>query len=293
MIYHITHKTSYRYHDAVSVSHHVLRLRPRTLSSQACLSHRVEITPNATSKGIHSDYYGNEVMVIAIEDPHALLTVVAHSEVEVWERTLPEPDETLPWEMVRDARDEDQEIIEAGEFRYDSPMIRLNAEYARYAQRCFTPGRPIMAAVLDLTRRIYKEFKFDPKATTVATPLDDVFRLRRGVCQDFAHFQIACLRSLGLAARYVSGYLETDPPPGQARLAGADASHAWASFHCPGYGWIDVDPTNNVIPGLRHVTMAWGRDFSDVSPIRGVILGSGDHTLSVAVDVIPETEKAG
>ena len=161
-----------------------------------------------------------------------------------------------------------------------------------------TPRPPFQRIVrsskpcLSLTERIHADFKFDPKATTLATPLEEVFKNRRGVCQDFAQLQIACLRSLGLPARYVSGYLETDPPPGQPRLAGADASHAWISFYCHGIGWIDVDPTNNVMPTTRHIAVACGRDYDDVSPIRGVILGAGEHTLEVAVDVVAMEEAA-
>jgi transglutaminase-like putative cysteine protease len=180
--------------------------------------------------------------------------------------------------------------LEASDFIFDSPLIRARESYLHYAQVSFTPGRPILEAALDLTKPIHSDFKFDPTATSVATPLEEVFKHRRGVCQDFAHFQIGCLRSLGLPARYVSGYVETDPPPGQQRLAGADASHAWVSLFCPGLGWLDVDPTNNMVPSSRHITVAWGRDFSDISPIRGVILGSGEHRLKVAVDVVPLTE---
>jgi transglutaminase-like putative cysteine protease len=157
----------------------------------------------------------------------------------------------------------------------------------RYAAASFPAGRPTLEALLDLTQRIYRDFTYDPRATTVSTPLNQVWRTRRGVCQDFAHFQIGCLRALGLPARYVSGYLVTKPPPGKPRLVGADASHAWVALYCPGVGWIDADPTNNVLPAEHHITVAYGRDFSDVSPVKGVILGGGHHTLSVAVDVTP------
>jgi transglutaminase-like putative cysteine protease len=162
----------------------------------------------------------------------------------------------------------------------------VSEELAAYARAAFTPGRPLLGAVIELTRRIHEEFTFDPKATTIATPLADVFRSRRGVCQDFARLEIACLRSLGLPARYVSGYLETVPPAGRSRLLGADASHAWLAVYCPGEEWIHVDPTNNLLPSRRHVTVAWGRDYHDVSPIHGVILGGGSHTLRVHVDVL-------
>jgi transglutaminase-like putative cysteine protease len=173
----------------------------------------------------------------------------------------------------------------AGEFRFDSPSIMREAPFAEYAAQSFPNDRPLLEGLRDFTARIHRDFRFDPRATTVATPLDEVFKKRRGVCQDFAHFAIAGLRSIGLPARYVSGYLETLPPPGKPRLVGADASHAWLAVWCPGHGWIDADPTNNLLPGDRHVTVAWGRDFSDVSPLRGVVVGGGGASPAVSVDV--------
>jgi len=204
------------------------------------------------------------------------------------------PAETPAWESVRELSRGRQigQALDASEFIFDSPLIQAADDFAAYAAPSFPKGRPILDAVLNLTARIHHDFKFDPKATTLATPLAEVFKNRRGVCQDFAQLEIACLRSLGLPARYVSGYLETVPPPGKARLIGADASHAWISFHCYGLGWIEVDPTNNVVPTTRHIAVAWGRDFNDVSPIRGVILGAGEHTLKVAVDVVAVEETA-
>jgi transglutaminase-like putative cysteine protease len=181
--------------------------------------------------------------------------------------------------------------LEALEFLFDSALIPAGAELAAYARAAFPPGRPLLDAVLELTRRIHEDFTFDPEATTIATPLADVFTSRRGVCQDFARLEIACLRSLGLPARYVSGYLETVPPPGRSRLLGADASHAWLAVYCPESGWIHVDPTNNLLPSCTHVTVAWGRDYNDVSPIHGVILGGGKHTLRVNVDVLRLAER--
>jgi len=168
-------------------------------------------------------------------------------------------------------------------------LIAGSPVLAEYTAPSFTKERPLLEAVADLTGRIHRDFTFDRTATTVATPLQTVFRTRRGVCQDFAHLEIACLRSLGLAARYVSGYLESVPPPDQPRLTGADASHAWVSVFCPPVGWVDVDPTNDVLADERHVTVAWGRDYGDVSPLRGVILGGGQHALHVGVSVVPVT----
>lgn len=289
MTYTVVHTTTYDYAGTVSMSLHTLRLAPRQLLHQECHEHQFQITPKPVLMRPHVDYYGNSVMFATVEGAHQRLVVTSSSRVTVSRIRLPPPAETPRWETVRESCRGEQigPALEASEFLHDSPLVQSGEEFAVYARPSFTPARPVLEAVMDLTRRIHTEFIFDPKATTIATPLADVLRLRRGVCQDFAQLQIACLRSLGLPARYVSGYLETDPPPGQVRLAGADASHAWASFYCPGLGWIDVDPTNNILAGTRHITVGWGRDFSDVSPVRGVILGSGDHTLRVAVDVVP------
>jgi transglutaminase-like putative cysteine protease len=177
------------------------------------------------------------------------------------------------------------EALDAYQFTFESPRIRLRPDFAAYGLLSFTPGRPIREALLDLTARIHRDFQFDSKVTNVRTSTEEVFLKRRGVCQDFAHFQIACLRSLGLPARYVSGYLRTYPPPGKPRLVGADASHAWVSAWCPGSGWLDLDPTNNLVPTTGHVTIGWGRDYGDVSPLRGLILGGGAHALTVGVDM--------
>jgi transglutaminase-like putative cysteine protease len=289
MIYEVTHVTAYNYRDTVSLSHHVLRMSPRELAHQRCLSHAVEIDPQPAVTKSHFDYFDNAVTYATLEGAHRKLTVKSTSKVSVMLPALPPPAETPAWETVRDASRGLQigPSLAASEFIFDSPFIKTRQEFADYARPSFPANRPILEAVLDLTRQIYHGFKFDTKATTISTPLEEVFKKRGGVCQDFAHVQIACLRSLGLPARYVSGYIETQPPPGRPRLAGADASHAWVAFYCHGIGWIDVDPTNNILPTTRHITLAWGRDYSDVSPLRGVILGSGNHSLKVAVDVIP------
>ena len=290
MRYTITHQTSYAYDTAVSVSHHLVRLTPRDLPRQRCWAHQVEITPSATHTVLRTDYFGNTAQFVTVEGAHSHLVITARSTVEVDSGARSAPAETPPWESVREATSGASVTpgLPAVEFVFDSPFLQRRAAFAEYAAGSFTKERPILEAVLDFTDRIFHEFKFDPQATTVATPVERVLQEKRGVCQDFAHLQIACLRSLGLPARYVSGYLETLPPPGQPKLAGSDASHAWVAFFCPPYGWIDVDPTNNLLPSDRHVTVAWGRDFHDVSPIRGVLVGSGKHTLKVAVDVVPE-----
>ena len=287
MRYIITHTTTYSYSDKVSVSHHVTRLQPRQMPGQKRLACEQQIQPSPAERSEHEDYFGNAATFFAIHEPHEQLVVRVRSEVELSdEAALPKV--TPPWEIVRDSMRKDLEppALAAYEFVFDSPLIKTSAEFAAYAAQSFPPRRALMDGVVDLTRRIHEDFTFDAKATNVATPLSDVFKSRRGVCQDFAQFQIACLRSLGLPAWYVSGYVETTPPAGQTRLAGADASHAWVSVYCPGAGSIAVDPTNNLVPANRHVTLAWGRDFSDVSPVRGVILGGGKHGVHVAVDVV-------
>lgn len=288
MRYTVAHQTTYEYANAVSVSHHFARLTPRQSQHQRCLNHSLQVDPSPALKSDRVDYFGNQTTFLTVEGAHTHLTVIASSTVEVSPRPARQPKDTPPWESVRGLclGDRLTAAFEAGEFAFDSPIIQRNCLFADYAAPSFPVGRPILEAVLDLTGRIHGEFKFDPKATTVATPLEQVFKQRGGVCQDFAQLEIACLRSLGLPARYVSGYLETIPPPGKPKLAGADASHAWVSFYCPECGWMDVDPTNNLMPSERHITLAWGRDFSDVSPLRGMIVGGGKHRVKVAVDVL-------
>ncbi|HEV3216438.1 MAG TPA: transglutaminase family protein [Vicinamibacterales bacterium] len=281
--YEVVHTTEYDYSESVAVSHHLAHLSPRVLPHQQCLHHELQIEPAPAVMTTHSDYFGNPASYFAMQGAHKRLTVRARSRVSLEATKLPSPSDTPPWEEVADRT---ALPLEAVEFLYDSALIPASAELEAYARAAFPPARPLLDAVLELTRRIHDEFTFDRKATTVRTPLADVFKSRRGVCQDFARLEIACLRSLGLPARYVSGYLETAPPPGRPRLLGADASHAWLSFYCPEAGWIHVDPTNNVLPSRGHVTVAWGRDYNDVSPIHGVILGGGSHTLRVHVDVL-------
>jgi transglutaminase-like putative cysteine protease len=289
MIYRLTHTTTYQYSGTVSLSHHLLRLRPRDLQRQRCLHSELQIEPRPDVLCAHRDYFGNGLSFVTIEGSHRRLAITSRSEVEVTPPPPPVPAQTPPWETARDILpDGDAEgFLESREFIYASPLVKKLPELGAYAAPSFLPGRPLLEAVLDLTARMHADFTFDPNATSVATPLLEVFQKRRGVCQDFAQLEIGCLRAMGIAARYISGYLETEPPPGKPRLAGADASHAWVSFHCPGSGWIDVDPTNNLLVGGRHITVGWGRDYSDVSPIRGIIIGSGEHSMDVAVDVIP------
>jgi transglutaminase-like putative cysteine protease len=289
MIYRIHHTTRYRYSEPVELCQDLAHLTPRAAPWQKCHSTRVLIEPQPAVFSAHSDYFGNSSAFFAIQEPHEELRVTALHVVEVTPPTPPDPAATPPWEKVRQylASERSAEVLDAYQFVFDSPYIKRDAALTEYAAASFTPGRPLLEAILDLSRRIHTDFRYDTSATTIATPVREVFAARRGVCQDFAHLGITCLRSLGLAARYVSGYLSTTAPPGQARLVGADASHAWLSTFCPGSGWIDIDPTNNVIPSGRHILLAWGRDYDDVSPIKGVIVGGGRHTVNVAVDVMP------
>ena len=288
-LFEIQHTTSYEYHAPVTVSHHLMRLTPRALPRQRLLEHGIEVHPTPAATNLRVDYFGNDVTFATIEQTHRKLSVTSRSRVAVSPAFIPESSETPAWETVRGMCRVDctTSVLEASEFTFASPLIPVAPEFADFASSSFETEKPILEAVTDLTARIHREFRFDATATTVSTPLAEVLEKRRGVCQDFAHLQIACLRALGLPARYVSGYLETLPPPGQTKLVGSDASHAWVSFFCPGIGWIDVDPTNNLFPSMQHITLGWGRDYSDVSPMRGVILGAGKHELKVAVDVVP------
>jgi transglutaminase-like putative cysteine protease len=292
MTYRVTHRTTYEYDEPVSTSYHALRLTPRTLPHQKCHWSKLVMDPSPAFSNDGSDYFGNAVVLFALQEPHQQLTVEATSEVEVLERALPEIGETPVWEEASAllTNHSSREELEACQFMFESSQVRCSNKFADYGGVSFMPDTPLLAAALDLTARIHRDFKYDTTATKVTTPVEKVFEERRGVCQDFAHLQIACLRSLGLAARYVSGYLRTFSPANRERLIGADASHAWVAIYCPGTGWIDLDPTNNVVPSTSHITVAWGRDYGDVSPIRGVIQGGGQHELTVAVDVTPVDE---
>jgi transglutaminase-like putative cysteine protease len=287
--YRVEHETRYKYAARVSTSEHVAYLRPRELPLQRILRHELAVEPSPARSSRRPDYFGNEAQQFTVLTPHSELVVRAQSLVEVEAPPPADPGASPPWEEARDllVYAKGKRSFEPAQFAYPSPYVAFDPDLADFARQSFGPGRPLLEGAVDLMRRIHREFRFDPKATTITTPVKRVFLERRGVCQDLAHLQIACLRSLGLSARYVSGYLLTDPPPGQPRLVGADASHAWLSVHCPRHGFVDLDPTNGVVPESRHVTLAWGRDFGDVSPLRGVILGGADHVLRVGVSVLP------
>jgi transglutaminase-like putative cysteine protease len=267
----------------------VTRLEPRATATQQQREFALSISPEPALRKTRTDYFANQICIFSIQEIHSQLEIVAESRVVVRANPPPRPGSSLPWEEVaRRFRDPvSPEIFDPYQFIFDSPQVRASFELAAYAQESFRRHTPLLAASKDLMRRIHKDFKYDLRATTVATPLEEVLRKRRGVCQDFAHLAIACLRSLGLPARYVSGYLRTRPPEGRKRLVGVDASHAWFSVFCPGLGWVDFDPTNNLLPAEEHITVAYGRDFGDVSPVAGILTGGGKHGLTVSVDVAP------
>lgn len=289
MIYRVRHRTTYDYEDAVSVSHHILRLTPHNSHRQTCRQAAISIVPQPANRSRHVDYFGNATTTFTLVEPHERLVVEATSELEVHVPAVPDLAGSPPWESVRDALPlgHSDEELNAYQFVFDSTRVSARPEWGDYARESFSPNRPILDAARDLTARIHHDFRYDTKATEVSTPVETFFEKRRGVCQDFSHLQIACLRSLGLPARYVSGYLRTVPPPGQPRMIGADASHAWCSVWAPGAGWVDFDPTNDCIPSDGHITIAWGRDYEDVSPIHGVLFGGARHTLETGVDVAP------
>ncbi|CAA0079230.1 putative protein [BD1-7 clade bacterium] len=289
MLYRIRHVTEYSYPARVSSCYNVARVCPRDTDRQSLIRHHVYVNPYPATINRREDYFGNLAYHFDIQKPHQDLTITAESDVDV-----PEGQPYLELDLgmsVAEAREaylysNAPDVLCAREFLLDSPMIRRDSTLAEYARPSFDDNRPLNAAVRELTGRIFDEFTFDPSFTTVATPLSEVLAHRRGVCQDFAHLQIACLRSLGIPARYVSGYLETLPPPGQKKMVGADATHAWISCFSPQEGWLEFDPTNNTMANHQHIVTAYGRDFFDVTPIKGVIYGGGDIPgLRVSVDV--------
>jgi transglutaminase-like putative cysteine protease len=290
VIHHVVHVTEYLYSERVSTSHHDLHLLPRATPEQSCLGEELEIAPAPATRRNRIDDFGNRCTYVEIHEPHNNLRVTSRADVDV-APPAPLPATSAPWESVRDVvrAGAGVEARAARAFAFPSPYVPAStwAAAREYALPSFAAGRPVVEAARALTTRLHADFAYDGRATTIATPVDEVLRLRRGVCQDFAHVQIACLRALGVPARYVSGYLVTRPPPGKPRLVGADASHAWLAVFVPDHGWLPLDPTNDVVPGEQHVTVAWGRDYSDVTPVRGVIMGGGRHDLWVSVDVLP------
>jgi len=286
--YRVTHTTTYAYEEMVSICHNEIRLAPRKTLSQECLQTILTIEPAPAVLNPELDYFGNPLSFFTLEEPHQRMRVTAQSELVLEPRPSPVPEKTLAWNKLRErlACDLTEEGLAAFSFAFESPLVQMLPELEQYAAPSFPAGAPVLEAVLDLTRRIHQDFAYRPGATSVTTPLAEFFAARAGVCQDFAHLEIACLRALGLAARYVSGYVRTQRSKARAQLVGADASHAWLSVYCGEAGFVDVDPTNNVLPTDQHLTLAFGRDYGDVSPIKGVLLGGGEHSVEVAVEVV-------
>ncbi|MDX2259818.1 MAG: transglutaminase family protein [Hyphomicrobiaceae bacterium] len=289
MRYSLTHKTTYRYSSPVAQSHHLMHLTPRQLDRQRIIHHALSVKPQPAARIERQDYFGNSVLLVAIETAHNDLVIDMRSTVEVQPAHTIDVAACRPWERVADAIAARPQAVEIGVAPF-LPPTRLTTpthDIVDYARGSFPQGTPVLAGALDLTRRINEDFTFDATATDVSTPLVEMFAKRAGVCQDFSHLFLACVRALHIPARYVSGYILTHPPPGRPRLAGADASHAWVSVWTPEFGWVDFDPTNNLMPGEEHVVAAYGRDFDDVSPISGILLGGNEHTVTVAVDMVP------
>jgi transglutaminase-like putative cysteine protease len=286
--YRVRHVTRYRYLESAVLAHHLLHLEPRSLPRQRNAGWRLTVEPEPAVVARHIDCFGNPATYLSIEQPHDALTIASEIEVELTPSPTIGLAATPPWEDIGARLDGAKDVAarEAAAYAYASPRVPYLSALLAYAAPSFMPGRAIGEAAAELTERIHRDITFDTAATTVATPLAAVLAARRGVCQVLAHLQIGCLRALGLAARYVSGYLRTVGPAGSPPLQGADASHAWMSVWC-GDAWLDLDPTNNQIVTSDHVTLAWGRDYGDVSPVRGVLFGGGPHDLSVMVDVVP------
>ena len=289
MIYRVRHATRYEYSNPVDLAAHMLHLRLRAMPSQHVQSEKLTVTPPPSRRNDGLDHFGNQVTWLFFDHPHGEFEVTSEAVVEVRVLEPPLPEETPAWEAVKAAAQwGGPGAWDAAEYRFDSPMAPAIAAAGAYAAPSFTPGRPILQALTDLNTRIYGDFTFRAGVTTVSTPISHVLERREGVCQDFTHLMISALRALGLPARYTSGYIRTRPPPGTERRRGADQSHAWTGgWLGPGHGWVGLDPTNGVVVRDEHVIIALGRDYADISPVRGMILGGGAHTLEVAVDLEP------
>ena len=277
MKYTIQHKTSYSYLEPVSLCHNIARLVPRNTREQTCTNTTIHISPKPDRINEYEDFFGNKIIYFSIEKEHWELSVHVTSEVD-----------RIPGNLQAGIQEESYgniEPLDIKQYIFQTPMTAWDNQILEFARRSFSPGRSIYEAALELTERIFTEFEYKPGYTTIATPLAVVMKQRKGVCQDFTHLAIACLRSVGLPARYVSGYIETQSPDGVEKLIGVDASHAWFSVYIPERGWTDFDPTNNCLVSDQHITIGWGRDYSDIAPLEGIILSSGSHELSVSVDV--------
>jgi transglutaminase-like putative cysteine protease len=289
MIYDVSHKTVYRYSTPVVRSQHIVHMSPRHVDRQRIKGHALVIEPTPTIRTERTDYFGNRVVMFDMEQDHKELVVHAKSTISVTPGGPIDLAVTTPWDelALRIANPRAGTDLEVARYACVSKHTRTTADIAAYARQSFPAGRPVLLGAWNLVERIYADFTFDSTATDISTPVTQVLQQRRGVCQDFSHLALACLRALRLSARYVSGYILTRPPAGRPRMAGADASHAWISVWSPEFGWVDFDPTNGLMPKGEHITIAYGRDYDDVSPIGGILLGGSEHSVSVGVDVIP------
>jgi transglutaminase-like putative cysteine protease len=289
MNYSVRHRTTYNYGNDVAYSRLIAHLVPRTTARQQPLTFDVNVKPWPVERYQRLDYFGNTTNWFTIDEPHDVLEVIAESQVSVQPIPAFEPASSLAWEGVRRSFEfpDDPQTREVVQYVFDTPLTATNADVLAFAEKSFRAGAPLLACAIDLNARIHAEFAYDSEATDTRTTVAEVFALRAGVCQDLAHAGLAAVRAMGLAARYVSGYLLTQPAPGTERLIGADASHAWFSVWIPPLGWIDFDPTNDMLPSSEHITVGWGRDYGDVAPIHGIITGGSEHEVEVGVDVIP------
>jgi len=293
--YRLRHRTTYSYEQEVSFARCVLRLTPRSSATQTVLESAITVTPEPSARLERLGPFGAEIVTVTVDTPHKALVIEANSRIDVHVPPPGDPEASPPWEAVRGRALNTADLSPEGpaSYLFPTPRTPIVPAITDYARQSFPPDRPIVAALAELNRRIFSEFKYDPGATEVSTPVAQAFEARHGVCQDFAQIMICGLRGLGLPAKYVSGYLRTIPPAGQPRLEGADATHAWVSVWCGDVlGWVGIDPTNAILAGNDHLVLAIGRDYADVAPIDGVILASGVQTLKVEVDVIPEDEAA-
>jgi transglutaminase-like putative cysteine protease len=289
MILEVSHKTVYHYTAPVAQAHHLVHLAPREHERQRTIRHSLLIEPAPASRSDFTDYFGNPASTVAIESSHSELLIHSRSIIDVKAPPPLDVKQSAAWEGVAAGLSPSQDAfdIDVVQFLMPSHYTTITPELIAFAEPSFRPGRPILECAWDLTTRIHSDFKYDSAATDVATTVDDLLEIGRGVCQDFAHLMIGAMRAFGLPARYVSGYLLTHPPAGKEKLIGSDASHAWVSVWAPEIGWVDFDPTNKMIPKDEHITIGYGRDFQDVSPVTGVLLGGGSHHIDVAVDVAP------
>lgn len=293
MIFEVSHRTNYHYQSPVIQSQHLIHLAPRQMSRQTVIRHSLLVEPAPNSRTDRTDAFGNPVSILEIDEDHVDFVMHARSVIDVSRRPVLNVEAGLTWESLRSefSVPHDGINLDAAQFAVPSPFTATSNAIVEYASRSFVPSRPALSVVWDLTTRIFRDFVFDRTATDVSTPVERVLKDRRGVCQDFAHLALACCRAFGIPARYVSGYLLTRPPEGRDKLQGSDASHAWFAVWTPDTGWVDFDPTNNLMPDLEHIAFAVGREYRDIAPITGILLGGGEHTIDVAVDVVPVAEK--